>query len=188
MENKVRLLAGELKGRIIKIPKSTQTRPALVLVRRVIADTLMPYIRDARVLDLFAGTGAFVFEMISRGAGHAVAVDIEPKMARSIEQNARDLQIGDRVQVLCMDFLKSLELLGRQKRRFDLIFIPPPFYGDYVNRAMEAIHEHKVADQDSILIAHYHKKDKVDREPVGFELFKTKTHGVSVMDFFVKKD
>lgn len=187
MENKVRLLAGELKGRVIKIPQNTQTRPALVLVRRVIADTLMPYIPDARVLDLFAGTGAFVFEMISRGADSAVANDIEQKMARSIELNARDLQIADRVQVLCMDFLKALEYLGRQKREFDLIFIPPPFYGDYVNQAVRAIYEHSVASDDAILIAHYHKKDKVDREPVGFELFKTKTHGVSVMDFFIKK-
>jgi 16S rRNA (guanine(966)-N(2))-methyltransferase RsmD len=188
MENKVRIIAGELKGRVIKIPKATDTRPALVLVRRMIADTLMPYIPETRVLDLFAGTGAFVFEMLSRGADSAVAVDIDKRMTQSIEENAKILNVVDRLQVLNMDFTKALELCGRQQKRFDLIFIPPPFYGDFVDRAFSGIRENNVASGDAIAVAHYHKDDKVDREPEGFRLWKTKSHGVSVMDFFIKKN
>jgi 16S rRNA (guanine966-N2)-methyltransferase len=184
MENKLRIIAGELKNRVIKVPKYTETRPALVLVRRMICDTLMPYILDAKVLDLFAGTGAFVFEMISRGASRAVAIDLEKKMARSIEENARNFGVADKVTVVNNDYLKAIENLGTGGVKYDIIIVAPPFYGDYVNRAISAINDRELLSKDGILVAHYFKKDDVNREPEGFTLWKTKTHGKSVVDFF----
>ncbi|HEQ98176.1 MAG TPA: 16S rRNA (guanine(966)-N(2))-methyltransferase RsmD [candidate division Zixibacteria bacterium] len=187
MDNKVRIIAGDLKNRPIKIPRDTETRPALVLVRRMVCDTLAPDIPDARVLDLFAGTGAFVFEMISRGAKSAVAVDIERNMTRAIEDNARTFGIEEQVTAVSNDYLRAISNLGRGGRKFDIIIVAPPFYGDYVNKAVMAVQEEGLLDDRGILVAHYYKKDDVNREPEGLELLKTKSHGKSIIDFFGKK-
>ncbi len=184
MENKLRIIAGELKNRVIKVPKYTETRPALVLVRRMICDTLTLYILDAKVLDLFAGTGAIVFEMISRGASSAVAIDLEKKMAQSIEENARIFGVADKITVVNNDYLKAIDNLGAGGIKYDIIIIAPPFYGDYVNRAISAINDRKLLSKDGIIVAHYFKKDDVNRRPDGLTLWKTKTHGKSVVDFF----
>lgn len=184
MENKIRIIAGSLKNRIIKIPKDTQTRPALVLVRRVVCDTLMPYIPEAEVLDLFAGTGAFVFEMVSREAKSAVAVELDRKMARALEMNAKVFNIGDRIEVINSDYLKTIERLGQLKRSFSIIFVAPPFYGDYVNAALDNIAKFRLLKKDGLLMAHYYKKDQVKRDHPGFILWKSKAHGKSIMDFF----
>ena len=187
MDNKVRIIAGHLKGRPIKIPKNTETRPALVLVRRMICDTLMPDIPDARVLDLFAGTGAFVFEMISRGAKNAVAVDIERSMTKAIEDNARTFGIEDKISAVNNDYLRAIDNLGRAGRKFDIIIIAPPFYGEYVNKAIEALQKQELLDDNGIIVAHYYKKDDVNQKPERLELLKTKSHGKSIIDFFIKK-
>jgi 16S rRNA (guanine(966)-N(2))-methyltransferase RsmD len=187
MDNKVRIIAGHLKGRPIKIPKNTETRPALVLVRRMICDTLMPDIPDARVLDLFAGTGAFVFEMISRGAKNAVAVDIERDMIKAIEDNARTFGVEDQISAVNNDYLRAIDNLGRADHKFDIIIIAPPFYGEYVNKAIEAVQKQELLDDNGIIVAHYYKKDDVNQKPEGLELLKTKSHGKSIIDFFGKK-
>lgn len=184
MENKIRIIAGGLKNRIIKIPKDTQTRPALVLVRRVVCDTLMPYIPEAEVLDLFAGTGAFVFEMVSREAKSAVAVELDRKMAKALEMNAKVFNIGDRIEVINSDYLKTIERLGQLKKSFNIIFVAPPFYGDYVNTALDNIAKFGLLKKDGLLMAHYYKKDQVKRDHPGFKLWKSKAHGKSIMDFF----
>jgi len=185
MSNAVKIIAGSLKNRNIKMPKGSETRPALVLVRRVICDTLTPYILDSTVLDLFAGTGAFVFEMISRGAGRAVANDLERPMSEALIKNSQNLGIADQVQVLNYDYLEAIKRLGQTKKQFDIIFVAPPFYGEYVNLALEAIHEQNLLAPESILIAHYYKKDKVAESQPGLKLWKQKIHGNSIMDFFV---
>jgi 16S rRNA (guanine966-N2)-methyltransferase len=184
MENKIRIIAGSHKNRVIKIPKDTQTRPALVLVRRVVCDTLMPYIPDAEVLDLFAGTGAFVFEMISREAQSAVAVELDRKMVNTLEMNAKEFKIADRIEVINADYRMTIERLGEMRRSFDIIFVAPPFYGKYVNIALDDIAKFKLLKKDGLLMAHYFKKDEVNRDHPGFKLWKSKAHGKSIMDFF----
>jgi 16S rRNA (guanine966-N2)-methyltransferase len=184
MENKLRIIAGELKNRIIKVPKHTETRPALILVRRMICDTLTPFILDAKVLDLFAGTGAFVFELISRGASRAVAVDLEKKMADSILANARAFGVEDRITIVNNDYLKAIDNLGAGGDKYDIIIVAPPFYGYHVNYAIAAIYDRGLLAKDGFIVAHYFKKDDVNREPEGFTIWKTKTHGKSVIDFF----
>jgi 16S rRNA (guanine966-N2)-methyltransferase len=187
MDNKVRIIAGNLKNRPIKIPKGTETRPALVLVRRMVCDTLMGDIPEARVLDLFAGTGAFVFEMISRGAKNAVAVDIESEMTKAIENNAHTFGVEKQISVVNNDYLRAIDNFGKAGRKFDIIIVAPPFYGDYVNKAVVAVERQSLLDEKGILVAHYYKKDDVDRTPEGLELLKTKSHGKSIIDFFGKK-
>ena len=166
------------------MPKGAEVRPALVLVRKVICDTLMPYITDAHVLDLFAGTGAFVFEMISRGAKSAIAVDLDSKMANNIELNAKTFGVSHQIEVINSDYLRALAHLAERGEGFDIIFVAPPFYGNYVNSSLDYIDKTGLLKKDGVLVAHYHKSDKVNHDRKQFMLWKCKAHGNSIMDFF----
>jgi len=184
MDSRLRIIAGRLRNRAIDIPRDSAVRPALVLVRRVICDTLAPFVPDAAVLDLFAGTGAFVFELISRGAQSAVAIDLDRKMIASIEKNASRLGVSDQIEAINGDFAEVAAQLGRQGKKFDLVIIAPPFYGDFIERALKAIAHLGLLKTGGMAVAHYHKKDSVNRSPVGYELWKSKMHGNSQVDVF----
>jgi 16S rRNA (guanine966-N2)-methyltransferase len=187
MDKKIKIIAGNLKNRTIKIPKKTETRPALILVRRVICDTLMLHVPDAVVLDLFAGTGAFVLEMLSRGAKSAVAIDLERNMTDSIQANAETFGVDDRLSVMNSDYLRAISNLGNRNRKFDIVIVTPPFYGKFVDNSLDAVHKAGLMGNKGVLVAHYYKKDNVNREHPGYMLWKSKTHGNSIMDFFTVK-
>ena len=85
----LRITGGYLAGRTISSLPGEDTRPPLTRVREAVANILNPYVEDAAVLDLFAGTGSFSFELLSRGAKSAVLIDKNPKAAGTAENAAK---------------------------------------------------------------------------------------------------
>ena len=116
----VRVTGGELKGRGLHVPK-TGVRPTTGRVREAIF-SMLGSVEDARVLDLFCGSGALGIEALSRGAGAATLVDSRPGAAR---RNLESLGLGDRATVVRADaarFLRSTEA-----GTFDLVLCDPPY-------------------------------------------------------------
>ena len=79
------------------------------------------------VLDLFAGTGALGLEALSRGAGHAVFVEADPRVAAVLTANIRGVSYEARARVMPVDFTRALRVLRREGGRFDLLFVDPPY-------------------------------------------------------------
>jgi 16S rRNA (guanine966-N2)-methyltransferase len=79
------------------------------------------------VLDLFAGTGALGLEALSRGAGHAVFVETDPRVAAVLTANIRGVSYEARARVMAVDFTRALRVLRREGGRFDLLFVDPPY-------------------------------------------------------------
>ena len=102
------VIAGQLKGRTITAPNLGITRPPLSRVRRSIFDFLTPYLQDASYLDLFSGTGSYLFEAVSRGALKAVGVEKEAELAESINVQAQVFDIGDKLYCRCDDVFEAL--------------------------------------------------------------------------------
>ncbi|MEO0231324.1 MAG: RsmD family RNA methyltransferase [candidate division WOR-3 bacterium] len=117
----MKISGGFLKGRILKTPKGI--RPAQSIVRKAIFDTIGE-IYDKKVLDIFAGSGSFGFEAISRGASFCVFVEENINCVKIIEENAKNLGILDKIKIYKMDFKKFLIL---NKDKFDIIFASPPY-------------------------------------------------------------
>lgn len=86
-----------------------------------------PYFSGERVLDLFAGTGGLGIEALSRGAGHAVFVDIDPKCVDIIRHNLAVTGLADRAEVWRNDARRAIARLARIGKPFDLIFLDPPY-------------------------------------------------------------
>jgi len=119
----VRIVAGSAKGiRLAPVPDGT--RPLADRAREGLFSSLGDSIREASVLDLFAGTGAVAIEALSRGAGRAVLVDAGAKAVRTVRENLERTRLADRATILRMNAGKAVQSdIGR----FDLVFLDPPY-------------------------------------------------------------
>ncbi|HEY5954661.1 MAG TPA: 16S rRNA (guanine(966)-N(2))-methyltransferase RsmD [Terrimicrobiaceae bacterium] len=118
----MRVIAGAARGLQLSAP-SPAIRPTMDRVREAIFSSLGDAVPGARVLDLFAGSGALGIEALSRGAASAVFVDVNPRCAACVRENLRRARLEASVQV--MDALKFLELYAEDE--YDLIFADPPY-------------------------------------------------------------
>jgi 16S rRNA (guanine966-N2)-methyltransferase len=123
----VRIIAGSRKGARIFAPKGLDTRPTADRVREAAFNLLGPgAAEEAKVLDLFAGSGAMGLEALSRGAAHATFVESDREACRTINRNLDKLGF-DRATVLCQDALTALRTDARQGSRYDLVLLDPPY-------------------------------------------------------------
>jgi len=128
----MRLIGGEHRGRKLIAPRGVRTRPLTARVRESIFSRLTSrdIITDASVLDLFAGSGAFGLEALSRGARRVVFVDRARMSANAIRQNLRQLNLLDRALIINADYRAALKELSAGAQCFRLISVDPPFNAD----------------------------------------------------------
>jgi 16S rRNA (guanine(966)-N(2))-methyltransferase RsmD len=122
----VRIIAGERKGHTIYAPKGLDTRPTSDRVRENVFNIVAPWVEDARVLDLYAGSGAMGLEALSRGARAAVFVEADPEAVRAIERNLDKLRLTG-ATVLRLDAITGLAQEATAGRKYDLVLLDPPY-------------------------------------------------------------
>ena len=123
---RVRIIGGRFRGRVIRFPKAADLRPTPDRVRETLFNWLGQDLSELTVLDLFAGSGALALESLSRGAARAVAVDRDPALVRAIEATAAEFG----AEGLEAHTAMARSWLQRESRRFDVIFLDPPFATD----------------------------------------------------------
>jgi 16S rRNA (guanine966-N2)-methyltransferase len=122
----MRIIAGERKGHAIYAPKGLETRPTSDRVRENVFNIVAPWVEGARVLDLYAGSGAMGLEALSRGAASAVFVEAEPQAVRAIERNLDRLRLTG-AAVLRRDAITGLAQEAASGRKYDLVLADPPY-------------------------------------------------------------
>src|SRR5947208_2259988 len=123
----MRVIAGRLGGRRLKAPAGARTRPTAERVREALF-AMLEDVADARVLDLFAGSGALGIEALSRGAASAVFVERDPAALRALRENLAALGLGrDVAEVRRSDAMRALHSAQRRGENYDLVFIDPPY-------------------------------------------------------------
>ena len=120
----IRIIAGHLRGSKLPVPDRPGLRPSGDRVRETLFNWLQPMLPGARVLDLFAGTGALGFEACSRGAGAITLVERDPALAEGLRASAARLKV-EGLRVVTADALVWLQQPPGE--RFDLVFLDPPF-------------------------------------------------------------
>ena len=119
----VRILAGRWRGKRLEVPRGA--RPTSGRAREALFDILQDSVVGARVLDLYAGSGAIGLEALSRGAAESVFVEID---RRALDVNlSRCAPAAETVQVIAGDARRAIDLLEHEQRRFDLVFADPPY-------------------------------------------------------------
>lgn len=132
----MRIIAGKWAGRRLTSPGDrSRIRPTSETVREAWMELLGPHLRDARIVDLFAGTGAVGLEALSRGAASADFVESQPASLHALKANIAALRARDRCRVFVRDALPWAAAL--ESERYDLAFADPPYGSRMLDRLIE---------------------------------------------------
>ncbi|HPE29345.1 MAG TPA: 16S rRNA (guanine(966)-N(2))-methyltransferase RsmD [Candidatus Mcinerneyibacteriales bacterium] len=183
----MRIIAGTLKGRKIISAPLSHLRPTLGRVKETLFALLENYVtlQDARLLDIFAGTGNLGFEALSRGGQSVVFVEVHPESLKLIAENASRFHVEDRVLSLRADCFRGIELLAAQNKTFDVIFMDPPFRKDYMNRILEESRIGELLAPGGVLFCETEKKHEL-RLQEGWDLLRERQIADSCL-YFLKR-
>jgi 16S rRNA (guanine966-N2)-methyltransferase len=132
----VRIVAGKFAGRDLTSPNDARVRPTAEHVRAGMLDMVAAELKDARVLDLFAGTGALGLEALSRGARSADFVETRPSSLHALRANVALLRLRDRCRIFKRDALPFAAAL--EAETYDVAFADPPYESRMLDRLIES--------------------------------------------------
>jgi 16S rRNA (guanine966-N2)-methyltransferase len=171
------IISGSLKNRRITSPDLGVTRPPLSRLRRSIFDFLMPYLDGADYLDLFSGTGSYLFEAVSRGVQNAVGVEREKQLADSINRQA--VQLGVEKSLVCIadDVFQVIPKLAQEKRTFDIIMMAPPQYIGLIDQTLVALHKNPLSTSKGIILCQHDTSETHKIKWLDFPIKQQRTYG-----------
>ena len=189
----MRITGGQAARRILKVPKGLAVRPTPDLVKQAVFNSLGARVEGARVLELFAGTGALSLECLSRGARAAVCVELSPRHAEILRQNFVTAGFPpESLQTRVQDVFTAVAQLAAAGQQFDLILADPPYGEKNIGRrstslAQQLLDEAQLpqllAPEGRFVLGHT-KRDTLSIPPAWTEK-KLLKHGDSLMRFFV---
>lgn len=180
----MRVISGSARGRILDAVPGKDTRPTTDKVKESVFNILQFRLYDASMLDLFAGTGQMGIEALSRGAAGAVFVDQAQKAISVIQKNIAAARVTDRAEVLHMPYRQALERL--RGRKFDVIFLDPPYGGEILNSALKATESFDILSSDGIIICESSAEDHIEC-PEAFAVHKTYHYGTICLTALVRR-
>lgn len=148
----MRIIAGLAKGRKLLPPEGMETRPTLDRVKEAMFSMIQFRLVDAEALDVFAGTGSLGLEAVSRGAKNCILVDKRPSTYERLEKNVESLQFSEKCRCLNMDSYEALRYLTKEKAKFDIIFLDPPYLKEMIPPAVELICSGDLLRKDGIIV------------------------------------
>ena len=164
----MRIISGKAKGTKLYTLEGMNTRPTLDRVKESIFNIIQGEIEDAKVLDLFAGSGAIGLEFLSRVAQSAVLCDKEKSAIEIIKKNVQKTHMEDKAQILNADFETGLDRLKNQQ--FDIVYLDPPYATDYIVKSIRKILEMKMIKQESIIIVETDDENRILEEIKNIEV------------------
>jgi 16S rRNA (guanine966-N2)-methyltransferase len=177
---KLRIIAGELRHRFIQVPDTIRFRPTLERVRQSVAESVKPLILGARIVDLCAGSGAFGFEMLSRGAQCVYFVEQNRILSGCIDKHAHLFKVEQRCRIRCGDMRR---FLTGSEETFDIIFYDPPYDDPGFAEVLPACV--RLLAEGGIMLFQREKESPSAAQGIDTALFsvETRTYGRTMVDF-----
>ena len=184
----MRIIAGRLKGTILHLPIDKSTRPLKDLVRESIFNLLSHSnkislkLENSNILDLYAGTGSFGLECLSRQADRVCFVEKKKTAIEILEKNIKKLKVRNKIKIFLNDVFKLIEKEKVFESKFDLIFCDPPFKDKDIEKLINLIFKNNILSKNGIIILHRNKNTK-ERLPNYFKIMDERIYGVSKIIF-----
>ena len=186
----MRITGGNSARRILKVPKGLDVRPTPDLVKQAVFNSLGERVVGAKVLELFAGSGALSLECLSRGAATVMCVEKSHRHAEFIRSNAVAAGYGEILETRTQDVFPAMRQLAESGRQFDLILADPPYGEKNVNRRSESFAQQLLDDLNlpkllapgGRLVLGHTKRDTLEFVAPWTEV-KTLKHGDTLMRF-----
>ena len=168
--NRVRIIGGEFGGRRLGFPDQRGLRPTADRVRETLFNWLAAQLQGARVLDLFAGSGALGLEALSRGAGRVLLVEQAKAAAQRLRENVELLGAADRAEVRQADARRLLA--EPPDAPYDIVFLDPPFADGLLARVMPLLVQHGWLSADAWVYLEQDSSQPWPEMPPGWELHR----------------
>ncbi len=182
----MRVIAGEAKGRKLKMVPGSSTRPISDRVKENLFNLIQWEVVGSRFLDLFAGTGSVGIEALSRGAALAVFLDTDRDAVATIGANLAHCRLADRARVLRRDAFAYLG--GRIAEPFDLVYVAPPQYKNLWSRSLTALDARlDWLSADGLAIAQIHPREYQELSFDNLELVDQRTYGSTSLCFYAPR-
>lgn len=182
----LRVISGVWRGRWIKVgPEKPggSLRPTSDRVRTSLFDRLNPELRGARVLDLFAGTGALGIEALSRGAAHATFIEQSSGVVRLLERNLAGLEALN-VTVRCDSALHAIRAFRRTGERFDLVLVDPPYSSDLAVQVVGELDSETILEPGGLLVVEHDRRTALPPVAGRLGLEDERRYGDTILTFF----
>lgn len=169
----MKVISGKYKGRNLLGYEINGTRPTMDRVKESLFAIIQNKLEGSDCLDLFAGSGNLGIEALSQGAIRCVFVDHSKMAVKVIKENISKLNILEHCEIYQDDFMNILARLSG--RRFDIIFLDPPYNTDYIEKALMQIRKYRLLKDDAYLVLESNAEQKVIIED--YFLLKLKKYG-----------
>ena len=179
----MRVIAGSAKGRKLVTREGQDTRPTTDKLKESVFAVMQFEVPETRFLDLFAGSGGIGIEALSRGAESAVFVESNPVAAGCVLQNIRTIGFMEQAELLKTDVFLAIRQLGAANRKFDIIFMDPPYEKGFEQRVLEAIVENDILAPEGLVVVESSVQTPITPLQGHLEIEKVKDYKVTKFTF-----
>lgn len=184
----MRIIAGKHKSRLLFSLEGKETRPMMDRMKESVFNTIGPFFDGDVILDLFGGSGALCLEAISRGASKGVIIEKNNDAIQVIRENIKILKEEENVKLINMSYERALKILLKDKERFDIIFLDPPYSLNIINELLEVITENKMLNNNGVIVCHYVKGNFKPKDINLLTLIKNYNYGKSEVSIFKQEN
>ena len=183
----MRIISGKARGTKLYTLEGENTRPTLDRVKESIFNIIQSEIEGAKVLDLFAGSGAIGLEFLSRGAKRAVLCDKSKEAINIIKKNIGKTHMEQNTEIFNTDFENCLDKLKNEQ--FDIIYLDPPYATEYILKSLKKIIELKIAKEQSLIIVETDDEKRIlkEIENIDVEIVDQRKYGRATIIFLSLK-
>lgn len=179
----MRVIAGTARGRPLVVPRGTATRPITDRVKETLFGILGERVIDARVLDLYAGSGAVGIEALSRGATSCDFVEHDRRAVVAIRENLERAGVAERASVHAVDVLRHLERAAGD--RFGLVFLDPPYEEHAILAPLERLVRH--LEPGAVVVVKHHWRTPIP-DSGGLVQWRERRFGETTLTFLAATD
>lgn len=179
----MRVISGKARGVSLKTPDGMKTRPTADRVKEAMFSIIQFDLPNAKVLDLFAGTGQLGIEALSRGAKSAIFVDCQDSACKLIRENLKKTHFEQESRVIKSDYMSYLKTTSD---RFDIILLDPPYAELFLENSLKMITEIDILQTNGIIVTERPLKKELSLEFPGFSRSKDYKYGKTLLTLYRK--
>ena len=176
----MQIITGKYRARKLVGVDSTDTRPTLARVKESVFNLIFDKIEGNVVLDLFAGSGAYGAECISRGAKEVFFVDQTEKAIKTIKTNTQ--KMTEKFEIIKSSFKDALVSFENRKIKFDLVFLDPPYDSDFAFKSLEILKKKELLNDGATIVVEHKLANDLQNLPECYIIKKSRKYGIAYID------